>query len=108
LPRLDLPSKSDGSLRFASDVRLPGMLHASVRLAPPGGRLIGYSANAARAQAGLVELVAGDGWLAALGHSWWAADRALSRAAARFSGPDVSDIDGRLPERLESGEARTV
>jgi isoquinoline 1-oxidoreductase beta subunit len=28
LPRLDLPAKSDGSLRFASDVRLPRMIYA--------------------------------------------------------------------------------
>ena len=37
LPRLDLPAKSDGSLRFAGDVRLPGIRFASVRIAPPGG-----------------------------------------------------------------------
>ena len=36
LPRLDLPPKSDGSLRFAADVRLPGMVFASLRMAPPG------------------------------------------------------------------------
>ena len=36
LPRLDLPAKSDGSFRFAADVRLPDMLFASARMAPPG------------------------------------------------------------------------
>ncbi|HJU77911.1 MAG TPA: molybdopterin cofactor-binding domain-containing protein, partial [Sphingomicrobium sp.] len=39
LPRLDGPAKTEGSLQFAGDVRLPGMLFASVRMAPPGGRL---------------------------------------------------------------------
>ena len=39
LPRLDAPAKADGSLRFAGDVRLPDMLFASARLAPPGGKL---------------------------------------------------------------------
>ena len=39
LPRLDLPAKSDGSFRFASDVRLPRMIFGSVRMAPPNGRL---------------------------------------------------------------------
>ena len=37
LPLLDLPAKSDGSFRFAGDVRLPDMLFAAARLAPPGG-----------------------------------------------------------------------
>ena len=52
LPRLDLPAKSDGSLRFAGDVRLPDMLFASARLAPPGGRLTGFSRAGAAARAG--------------------------------------------------------
>src|SRR5207244_5392089 len=34
LQRLDGPAKADGSWRFAGDVRLPGMLFASMRLAP--------------------------------------------------------------------------
>ncbi|MGI8930970.1 MAG: molybdopterin cofactor-binding domain-containing protein, partial [Sphingomicrobium sp.] len=57
LPRLDLGPKSDGSFRFAGDVRLPRMVFASVRLAPPGGQLEGYSRDAARRQTGLIELV---------------------------------------------------
>ncbi len=41
LPRLDGPARADGSLRFAADVRLPGMLYAAVRAAPraAAGRL---------------------------------------------------------------------
>jgi isoquinoline 1-oxidoreductase beta subunit len=37
LPRLDAPPKTDGSTVFTSDVRLPRMIFASARLAPPGG-----------------------------------------------------------------------
>ena len=43
LPRLDAPAKCDGSWRFAADVRLPDMMFASVRMAPPGGRLKSYA-----------------------------------------------------------------
>jgi isoquinoline 1-oxidoreductase beta subunit len=108
LPRLDLPAKSDGSLRFASDVRLPRMIFASARMAPPGGRLTGFSREAAKRQQGLIDLVVRDRWLAALGHSWWAADHALTRAATRFEGKDVGDVDGRLAELLEGGDAERV
>ncbi len=108
LPRLDLPSKTDGSFRFASDVRLPNMLFASVRMAPPGGKLTGFSRADAKRQKGLVDLVVDGQWLAALGESWWAADNALSRAAPRFTGPDVTDIRQRLFDRLESGDARKI
>ena len=108
LPRLDLPAKSDGSLRFASDVRLPRMIHASVRLAPPQGRLTGFSRKSAEVQRGLLDLVVRDQWLAALGETWWAADHALTRAAPKFSGPDVNDIDARLAAALNGAEAKTI
>jgi isoquinoline 1-oxidoreductase beta subunit len=105
LPRLDLPAKSDGSLRFASDVRLPRMIFASARMAPSGGRLTGFSREGAKRQQGLIGLVARDEWVAALGESWWAADHALSLADPRFSGSDQGDISARLIDLLESGNA---
>ncbi|MGH6781431.1 MAG: molybdopterin cofactor-binding domain-containing protein, partial [Sphingomonadaceae bacterium] len=36
LPRLDLPSKVDGSANFAGDVRLPDMVYAAIRQGPAG------------------------------------------------------------------------
>ncbi|RST32109.1 xanthine dehydrogenase family protein molybdopterin-binding subunit [Sphingomonas ginkgonis] len=86
LPRLDLPAKSDGSFRLAADVRLPGLLQASARLAPPGCRLLGHDAAAARRVPGLRALVATNGWLAAVADQWWVAEQALAAANPRFSG----------------------
>jgi len=108
LPRLDLPPKSDGSLRFAGDVRLPRMIFGSVRMAPPGGRLTGFSSSAAKAQPGLIDLVVRDQWLAALGVTWWAADHALSRAEPRFSGPATGDVSAILAQALASGDAERL
>ena len=108
LPRLDLPAKSDGSLRFASDVRLPRMIFASLRLAPPGGRLTGFSRADANRQQGLIDLAVREEWIAALGESWWAADRALARAAPRFTGRDQGDLGAILSASLEGGEARRL
>lgn len=105
LPRLDLPAKSDGGLRFASDVRLPRMIFASARMAPPGGRLIGFSRAAARAQRGLIDLVHSERWIAALGETWWAADQALTRAAPRFGGIESAGLGAILAGALENGEA---
>jgi isoquinoline 1-oxidoreductase beta subunit len=108
LPRLDLPAKSDGSLRFAGDVRLPRMIFGSVRMAPPGGRVTGFSRNAAMGQQGLIDLIAHDQWLAALGQTWWAADHALTRAAPRFSGPNHDDISAILASALDSDAAQRL
>ena len=108
LPRLDLPAKSDGSLRFTSDVRLPRMIFASVRLAPPDGRLIGFSKDKAKGQKGLIDLVVRDRWIAALGQSWWAADQALSRAAPRFSARQTGSISDQMADLMDGGKARRI
>ncbi len=86
LPRLDGPSKSNGSLRFAGDVRLPGMLFAAARLAPPGGRLTGFARERMRRAPGVRHAAARDGWIAVVADSWWAAERALKAADPRFTG----------------------
>jgi isoquinoline 1-oxidoreductase beta subunit len=108
LPRLDLPAKSDGSLRFASDVRLPRMIFASIRMAPPGGQLRGFSRAGAKQQQGLIDLVVRHDWIAALGETWWSADRALTRAAPRFAGESQMDVAAQLSERLEGGKAKRL
>lgn len=104
LPRLDAPAKIDGSANFAADVRLPGMLFAAIRQAPPGGRLIGYDRAAADRVAGAKRLVASDGWLAALAQTSWAAGKALDAARPRFQGGyalDSAAIDRALVAALD-------
>ena len=102
LPRLDLPAKSDGSFRFAGDVRLPDMLFASARLAPPGGRLTGYS----RAKG----LIARNQWIAAAADNWWAAEQAIKAANPRFSAPASPAREGLralFTNSLEDGDSST-
>lgn len=111
LPRLDLPAKIDGSLRFASDVRLPQMLFAAARLAPRGGRLKAFSRAAAERRKGLQQLVVTDRWLAAVADNWWAAEQALAAARPRFTGPVAADnaaLDRALDDALASGSADTL
>ena len=111
MPRLDLPAKADGSLRFAGDVRLPHLLFAAVRMAPPGGTLRGFSRAAAERQQGLQQLVVTQGWLAAVGETWWAAQRALAAAQPRFTGPANADgaaIAARLDEAIAAGNDETL
>ena len=86
LQRLDGPAKANGSWRFAGDVRLPGLLFASVRMAPPGGRLTGYSREAIGHVPGVRHVSAQDQWMAVVADGWWTAERALKAADPRFSG----------------------
>lgn len=86
LQRLDGPAKAEGSWRFAGDVRLPGLLFASVRIAPHGGQLTGFSREAAAKVPGVVHVSTTDQWIAVVAGNWWTAERALHAADPKFSG----------------------
>lgn len=106
LQRLDAPAKADGGWRFAGDVRLPGMLFASVRMAPPGGRLTSFSREAIAWQPGVRHLTANDQWVAVVADSWWAAERALKTADPKFSGErTAADLRPLFDQALAEGSA---
>ncbi|HEX8938027.1 MAG TPA: molybdopterin cofactor-binding domain-containing protein, partial [Sphingomicrobium sp.] len=86
LERLDGPAKAQGRWRFAGDVRLPGLLFASVRMAPPGGRLETFSRAAISGMPAVRHVTANSQWIAVVADSWWAAERALKAANPLFSG----------------------
>lgn len=103
LQRLDGPSKAQGNWRFAADVRLPGMLYASVRLAPPGGRLTGYSHDELQRTPDVRHVSANDKWIAVLADSWWTAEQAVKKADPRFSGEgSAPDMRGAFENALRN------
>lgn len=107
LPRLDGPAKADGSWRFAADVRLPEMLYASARLAPPGGRLRTFSRGAIAPTLGVRHVSARDNWIAVVADTWWAAEQAVEAAAPKFSGfASATDVRPVLETALATGEAQ--
>jgi isoquinoline 1-oxidoreductase beta subunit len=76
LPRVEVPSKTDGSARFTHDVHLDGMLTAVIARSPRfGGRVQGFDAAAARAVPGVVEVVEVPTGVAVLAEGFWAAER---------------------------------
>ncbi|MFA6219699.1 MAG: molybdopterin cofactor-binding domain-containing protein [Erythrobacter sp.] len=86
-PRLDLPSKVDGSFLFAGDIRLPGLVYASIRHAPHGGSsLVRFDADAVAGMPGLVGVVKSKRYLAAVAQSWWIAERAVKAMKPIFAG----------------------
>ncbi len=103
-PRLDLPSKVDGSHAFAGDIRLPDMVFAAIRHAPIGEAKLGhYDPHAADGQPGLISVVPGADWLAAVASNWWAAEQALGKIAPKFVSrgkPDSDRLDRTLADAL--------
>ena len=111
-PRLDLPSKIDGSHLFAGDVRLPDMVFAAIRHGPIGEAKLGhYEAHRAQGTPGLIEVVAGKRWLAAVASNGWAAEQALARIAPKFTAkgkPDSAGIAKALEAALRRESADTI
>ncbi|WP_369801310.1 molybdopterin cofactor-binding domain-containing protein [Novosphingobium sp. AAP1] len=108
-PRLDLPAKVDGSFVFAADVRLPGMVHAAIAHGPQGDCVLSsWDAQAAARVPGCLGVVHAKGWLAAIGVTWHAADRAVAAMEPRFRprGPvaDSNAIDTALDTALTKGK----
>jgi isoquinoline 1-oxidoreductase beta subunit len=78
LPRLDMVPKVTSTATFASDVRLPGMLFATVRCIPRlGGPMLGFDAAEARALPGVRDIVDLGNGVAAVADTTWAAMRAV-------------------------------
>ena len=111
-PRIDLPSKIDGSYTFAGDVRLPGMVYAAIRHGPNHtSELTEFNADGAAGVRGLVGIVKGKRWLAAAANTWWSAEKALDAMEPQFSTAfpvDTSDINGRLDTLLDIGDSFKV
>ena len=64
-PRYDIPAKVDGSLKWAVDVRLPGMVHAR-NVKPPfaGARLTGIDESSVRNLPGFLRVVSKGNYVA--------------------------------------------
>lgn len=78
--RFDIPAKVNGSQVYASDVRLPGMLHASIFQSPVfGGFVKRVDDSAAKVMPGVKQIVTGDDWVAVLATNWWQANQAVKK-----------------------------
>ena len=111
-PRLDLPSKVDGSFQFAGDVRLPGMVYAAIRHGPLNkAELTEFNPFNARNINGIVGAVEGKRWLSVVATNWWAAEQALDTMNARFRVEHLVDsemMEQQLDDALKSGDADRI
>jgi isoquinoline 1-oxidoreductase subunit beta len=111
LPKLDLPSKVDGSAPFAGDIRLPEMVYASVRAGPTeDSRLARWDRPAGLTVAGVLGVFDAPGWVACVATNWWAADRGVEALQVRWHVPhpplSADAIDAALIDALERDDGR--
>ncbi|HZP86197.1 MAG TPA: molybdopterin cofactor-binding domain-containing protein [Burkholderiales bacterium] len=89
--RFDIPDKTTGKQIYAADVRLPGMLHASIAQAPVfGAKLKRYDEARVKSMRGVKRVVAGEDWVAVVADNWWRANQALKAMPIEW---DASEHD---------------
>ncbi|MEK6756053.1 MAG: xanthine dehydrogenase family protein molybdopterin-binding subunit [Bacteroidota bacterium] len=74
MPKLDTPSKVNGSAKFGIDIRVPGMVFASIEKSPVfGGKVASFDASKAKTVPGVRDVIQLDVGIAVVANSTWAA-----------------------------------
>ena len=110
LPKLDMAAKVTGNAQYGIDVRLPGMLFATVRMNPRlGGAMTSMDAAEAEQMPGVVKVVnLGTGYAVIANNTWTAfqAADAVKPQWADASYPATTDeVFGRIEAALTGGES---
>jgi isoquinoline 1-oxidoreductase beta subunit len=92
--RLDTPSKTNGTAEFGIDVRLPGMVYASLEQCPViGGQVKRYDASKAKGLPGVIDVVQIPDGVAVVADSYWRARKAREALVVEWDEGSVAAID---------------
>ena len=106
-PRFDIPGKVDGSIVYGIDVKLPGMVHATIKQSPVfGGRVRSFDAAKVKAMPGVLGVVAlpDEGAVAVVAEHFWQAKTAMDALPIEWDPGDNAKVDSaQIAERLRQG-----
>ncbi|MBT5700484.1 MAG: xanthine dehydrogenase family protein molybdopterin-binding subunit, partial [Gammaproteobacteria bacterium] len=106
LKRLDTVEKLTGKQIYGSDIKLPGMLNASVKACPVhGGKRKSFDAKKAEKMPGVKSVVAvGDNAVAVVAETWWQANTALNAVEIEWNkGESVNVSSTTIDKMLKEG-----
>ncbi|MEL6521841.1 MAG: molybdopterin cofactor-binding domain-containing protein, partial [Pseudomonadota bacterium] len=100
MPRLDMEPKITGQAEYATDVKAPEMLFASVMTTPfLGGTMLGLDASDANDVPGVVKTVGLGNGVAVVADTTWTAMRALEKLQVTWSAaPYAADTEAQFAE----------
>ncbi len=112
--RVDTPAKVNGTAEFGIDVKLPGMVYASLAQCPViGGKVKSFDGSKAKASAGVIDVVQINDGVAVVASSWWQAKKARDLLSIQWdegAGAALSDasvIDGTR-QALKTGKVLEI
>lgn len=90
--RLDTPAKVNGTAEFGIDVKLPGMVYASIEQCPViGGKVKSFDASKAKGMPGVLDVVQVNDGVAVVGSSYWQAQKARKAVSVQWDeGPGAT------------------
>ncbi len=90
--RLDTPAKVNGKAEFGMDVKLPGMVYASIEQCPViGGKVRSFDASRARGMPGVLDVVQVSDGVAVVASSYWQAQKARKALSVQWDeGPGAA------------------
>jgi len=91
--RFDIPAKVNGSQIYAVDVRLPGMVHASILQSPVfGGFVKRLDDSKAKSMPGVKQIVVSEEWVAVVAGNWWQANQAVKALKVEWENGTKGEI----------------
>ena len=106
LKRLDTVDKLNGKQVYGIDLKMPGMLNASIRDTPVhGGRIKSFDDTAAKAMPGVRRVLqVGDGAVVVVADTWWQANTALAKVKVTYEDtPSTKLSSAGIGEILKAG-----
>ncbi|ASU40765.1 aldehyde oxidase [Herbaspirillum sp. meg3] len=92
--RLDTPTKVNGKAVYGIDVKLPGMVYASLEQCPViGGKVTSFDASKAKAMPGVIDVVQIRDGVAVVADSYWHAKKAREALTITWDEGPVAKID---------------
>ena len=104
--RLDTDDKLNGKQIFAADLKLPGMLNASIKACPVfGGKVKSFDDTKVRKLPGVRKVVrVGDNAVAVVAETWWQAKTALDALPITWDkGPNAKLSSASIDKMLDAG-----
>ncbi len=104
--RLDTVDKLNGSQVFGADLKLPGMLNATIKACPVfGGKVKSFDAGKVNKMPGVRKVVkVGDNAVAVVADTWWQAKTALDALSIEWDkGPNAKLSTASIDAMLEKG-----
>jgi isoquinoline 1-oxidoreductase beta subunit len=95
--RLDTPHKVNGTAEYGIDVKLPGMVYASLEQSPViGGKVVSFDASKAKTMPGVIDVVQINDGVAVVANSYWRARKAREALTIQWDEGPVAALSNAV------------